>query len=411
MDEKGGGTGLAGFFEDYLNKEPLFRNKAALQSTHTPGRLLHRDEQARHVAQVLAPALRGERPSNLFLYGKTGTGKTLTAKLVTEELQRAAQVRSVPLKVIAVNCKMKRVADTEYRLLAHISGELGKLVPSTGLPTKDVYQAFYAALDREPGVRILVLDEVDQLVGKVGNDILYNLTRMNNELQQARVAVVGISNDIHFTTELDPRVKSSLSEEEVIFHPYNAEQLQDILRQRAAEAFRENAFEAGVIEKCAAHAAREHGDARRALELLRVAGELAERAGTSQVMLCHIDEAEQKLDKDRIFDIVAALPEHAKAVLYAALSVCGNRQGNPVFTGEVYALYESLCKRIDLRALTQRRVSDIIAELDCEGIISAKVISKGRFGRTREITLRTNDAINPRLRKQLEDALSLEEGS
>jgi cell division control protein 6 len=403
MEERG----LVGFFESYLTKEPLFTNKKALEATYLPTQALHRDDQAHHIAQVLAPSLRNERPSNLFLYGKTGTGKTLTAQLVTRQLEAVARSRNVPLRVLHINCKLKRVADTEYRLLAHIAGELGKTVPSTGLPTKDVYQAFYAALDKEPGVRLLVLDEVDQLIGKVGNDILYNLTRINSELTQAKIAILGISNDIHFTEELDPRVKSSLSEEEIIFHPYNAEQLQDILRQRAADAFSKEALEPGVIEKCAAHAAREHGDARRALELLRVAGELAEREGISQVRMEHIDQAEQKLDKDRILDVTAALPEHAKTVLYAALTVCEQRKGSPVFTGEVYTVYEELCRKLGMHTLTQRRVSDIIGELDCEGIISAKVISKGRFGRTREITLRTNDAVNPRMRRQLEEALSL----
>jgi len=115
---------------------------------------------------------------------------------------------------------------------------------------------------------------------------LYNLTRLNSELSQSQISIVGISNNLTFLDELDPRVRSSLSEEEIVFPPYNAVQLQEILRKRAKEVFREGVIrDEDVITKCAAFAAREHGDARRALDLLRVSGELAERENSPKVKL------------------------------------------------------------------------------------------------------------------------------
>jgi len=132
------------------------------------------------------------------------------------------------------------------------------------LPTDEIYRRFINILDKEKRVVIFVLDEIDQLVKKAGDEILYNLTRLNSELKNTTISIVGISNDLLFTDNIDPRVKSSLSEEELVFPPYNAIQLQDILRQRAMNAFREGIVGEGVIEKCAAYAAREHGDARRA---------------------------------------------------------------------------------------------------------------------------------------------------
>jgi len=251
---------------------------------------------------------------------------------------------------------------------------------------------------------MLVLDEIDELVKKTGDEILYNLTRINSELKNSQLTLIGISNDILFTDHLDPRVKSSLSEEELVFSPYNALQLQSILKQRSKLAFKKNVIENGVIEKCAAYAARDHGDARRALELLRVAGELAERKGKLTINITHIDDAEDKIERDRIVDIVATQPKQHQVTLYSIITLYSKRK-NIIFTGEIYELYKELCDKTGLRPLTQRRISDVISELDMIGLINAKVISKGRYGRTREISLSLSKSLEPKILKILTDSL------
>jgi len=379
--------GLGKFFDDYMDKKPLFKDKQVLQSSYTPETIPHRDEQIEHIAGILAPSLRLEKPSNLFLYGKTGTGKTLSVKYVMNQIMETANKRGTNnLKIAYINCKLKRVADTEYRLIAQLAREFGEEVPPTGLPTDEVYRIFLTNLDNERKLVILVLDEIDQLVLKAGDEILYNLTRLNSELKNVQISLVGISNDLVFTNNLDPRVKSSLSEEELVFPPYNALQLQDILKQRADQAFHDKVIGEGVIEKCAAYAAREHGDARRALELLRVAGELAERKNEDRVMMKHLDDAEDKIERDRILDAIHTQPKQHKATLLAIFSA-NEKNESHIFTGDVYEFYKNYCIKCGLKPLTQRRVSDIIAEFDMLGIINAKVISKGRYGRTREIAL------------------------
>ena len=213
--------GLGTFFEVFLRKESVFFDKGALQSTHIPKTILHREEQTKQIANILAPALRGEKPSNLFIYGKTGTGKTLTINYTTQKLFEVAEKENIPLRILYINCKLKRNADTEYRLIAQLARELGKSIPPTGLPTEEVYRAFFKALNKQRQNYIIVLDEIDQLVNKTGDNALYNLTRIN-EGTESQISLIGISNDIMFVDKLDPRVKSSLSEEEIIFPPYNA---------------------------------------------------------------------------------------------------------------------------------------------------------------------------------------------
>src|SRR3989338_5328545 len=217
---------LTSFFEDFLHKESLFANRSVLLSTYKPETISHRGKEISKIASILAPALKQDKPSNLFVFGNTCTGKTLTVRHVTENMEEVAKSKNIPLKVIYVNCKLKRVADTEYRLISQLSFFFGKSIPPTGLPTDEVYKIFYDAVEKHNSVILLVLDEIDQLIKKAGDNVLYNLTRINEDLKNSQIAIIGISNDTTFIENIDARVKSSLSEEEILFPPYNALEIQ-----------------------------------------------------------------------------------------------------------------------------------------------------------------------------------------
>lgn len=399
---------LTSFLENFMKRGSLFKDKRALQGNYTPKDVPYREDQINQLASILAPALRMEKPSNIFIYGKTGTGKTLVTKHVTSNILSLAQKNNLNIRIFYLNCKLKRVADTEYRLVAQLARDFGEEVPATGLPTDEVYKIFIKGLEKQKMLLLIILDEVDQLINKTGDEILYNLTRLNSELKDSEISLIGISNDLMVTDHIDPRVKSSLSEEEIVFPPYNAVQLQEILQQRAKLAFGSEVIGEGVIEKCAAYAAREHGDARRALELLRVAGELTERKGEQQITTNYIDDAEEKIERDRVVDIVMTQPKQFKITLHSILSVCHNHAPSKhIFTGDVYDIYKDCCTKCGIKPLTQRRVSDIIAELDMLGIINAKVISKGRHGRTREISLGVPTSNVDQIKSLLQEGLGL----
>jgi len=425
-----------GLFDDLLAGDPIFESKEVLRPSYTPRKLPHREEQINNMATILVTALRGDSPSNILIYGKTGTGKTASAKFVSEELESTSQKYEVPCEVEYINCE---VTDTQYRVLAQLANkfidknqaaideeiaELTELrerarenpaaldssefdsvpavedrierlredreefeqVPMTGWPTDRVYSTFFEAVDYNERVVVIMLDEIDKLVEKSGDDTLYNLSRMNSELERSRVSIMGISNDLKFTDFLDPRVKSSLGEEEIVFPPYDANQLRDILEHRAEVAFEGDALTDDVIPLCAAFAAQEHGDARRALDLLRTAGELAERDQTDVVNEDHVRQAQEKIELDRVVEVVRTLPTQSKLVLFAIITLEKNGVQN-INTGEVYNVYQRLCDEIDVDTLTQRRVTDLISELDMLGIVNAVVVSKGRYGRTKEISL------------------------
>ena len=287
------------------------------------------------------------------------------------------------------------LTDTEFDSLADLDDRIDELeadademeeVPMTGWPTDRVYSTFFEAVDYHERVVVIMLDEIDKLVEKSGDDTLYNLSRMNSELEKSRISIMGISNDLKFTDFLDPRVKSSLGEEEIVFPPYDANQLRDILQHRADISFKQDALTDDVIPLCAAFAAQEHGDARRALDLLRTAGELAERSQAEIVAEKHVRQAQDKIELDRVVEVVRTLPTQSKIVLFAVILLEKNGVHN-INTGEVFNIYKRLCEEIDADVLTQRRVTDLISELDMLGIVNAVVVSKGRYGRTKEMGL------------------------
>jgi len=372
-------------FNQHLRSNRIFkRNREILRPSYIPDELPHRQHEIDQLASVLVTALKGDRPSNIVIFGKTGTGKTASVKFLGKEIQKAdSELNRVTF--IYMNCE---IVDTQYGVLQNIGNrfieDFDERIPFTGWSTERVYNALRAKIDEESRVAIVVLDEIDKLVYKSGDDVLYHLSKINDDLENAKVSLIGISNDLKFTEFLDPRVKSRLGEEKMVFPPYNAEQLKDILLQRSELAFNEDAVEPGVIPLCAALAAQEHGDARRALDLLRVAAEIAERDNDEGVTEAHVYKAKNKIELDCVAETVRTLPVQSKLVLYAIITN-EERGTNRQTTGEVYQAYKDLARMAGVSVITQRRVTDLISELDMLGIIHARVKSFGRGGRTREI--------------------------
>ncbi len=364
----------------------LFSNRSVLSSDYVPTRLPFRDNQTNEVAEVLSPILHDSKPSNLLLYGKTGTGKTAVVQYVLSELRSSAKTDKKNLVIAYVNT---RNADTVYRTLAEFAGFLDlpeeARIPFTGLSISEVMKRVFRQIKVNQFHVIFVMDEIDHLVREEdGADILYQFTRSSDRLTPGFITLVGISNDLQFKENLDPRVLSSLGEEELVFPPYTVDELRQILTERAKAAFRPNVASSAAINICAAMAGSEHGDARRAIDLLRIAGEVAEREGLKQIDDTCIRKASDKMEVDRVDEAIRSLPVQNKAILYAVSRFDGGTN-----TGELYIAYSNLCKKIGVETLTQRRVSGILGDLDLLGLVEASVVSKGRRGRTKKIQLLT----------------------
>jgi cell division control protein 6 len=364
----------------------LIKNRKTLTIDYVPERLPFRDDESKTIAQVLSVVLKNGRPSNLLIFGKPGTGKTAVVKNVINRLKKKSTEHGVEIAVTIINAK---TANTSYKVLYDIAEDMGinridkKLkVHFTGLSMGEATDRILEYVKKNKLHVVLVIDEIDSLVDRNGDDILYSFTRANERmLEEGFISLIGISNSLTFKDKLDPRVRSSLSEEEIIFNPYSILQLREILFDRSKLAFNEGSISQGSINLCAAIAGKENGDARKAIDLLRVAAEIAERERATVVTEEHIRDAQEKIEKDTNYEIIKNSTTHTKLII---LSILKSQTG---MTGEVYDVYLSLCRKIDQDTLTQRRITQIISELDQLGLITSNVVSHGRYGRSQIIKI------------------------
>lgn len=381
-------------FEKILGQDSLFIDRKAFDHAFEPSNLPHRDHEVEALVRNLVDALNGHIPSNMLLYGVPGSGKTVVTRFVLGQLLDKGVEMGQPVQTYEINC---RNVDTKYRVVQTIASQLARRgdtpIPFTGWPTDRVLETLIYRMDRATGVHIIVLDEIDNLVSRAGDDLLYNLTSLNTVLRNARCCIIGISNDLHFTQQLDPRVSSRLSQEDLVFHPYGALEIQDILNERVETGLREDVLEGGVLELCAALAAQEHGDARRALDLLRISVQKAEQRAQARVDPKHVRLAQSQLEYDQVTPVLKSLPLHQKVVLFAIILNEENGLRN-ISTGEVYRTYADACMKIGVEPLTPRRISSLLNELDTLGLIMARNVSKGRGGRSKQVNSAIPKAID-----------------
>jgi cell division control protein 6 len=381
----------------------IIKNRDILHFTYIPNTILHRKNEQEQVTQSLLPILKKSRPSNLLVYGKPGTGKTLVVKKVLSKIQERVEKSNFPIKLIYSNSKNET---TLYGLLVSLGRQLDleqDELPSTGLAISEVFKRLLNKIEEKKLNAIFVIDEIDylaQLVAKTGKDILYQLTRANEQLKEGSLTMVGISNDLTFKEKLDPRVISSLGEEEIVFTNYNVEQIKKILEERINESFIENSVEEPALNLCAALAGGEHGDARRAIDLLRVSGELAERQQSDKVTIEHVREASLKIEENKEEASLKSYPLHEKLVIIAIMKANGSS------TGEIYSSYKNLCKALGKDELTQRRITQMLSEIELSGIVSGRLIHQGIHGRTKKYKLTISSEM---IKKSFKDDLSLQD--
>jgi cell division control protein 6 len=381
-------------FSEILNKPSVFADRNVLSPHYVPDYLPFREKEIEKIMTNLSPILKDERPRNMFIYGKTGTGKTCSVKFVISKLHEH------PSKAVScyVNCRMY---NSRYRVIQKITKELLPNLDSMGFGLAMLYEKMLAVLDgkesgNSPKRLVAVLDEVDMV--KDLDDLLYALTRCNDELKNGSVTIIGISNKLSFKEQLGQRSKSSLCENEIVFTPYTPVQLQSILAQRVEKGFKANVVDQSAINLVAAITGQDTGDARYALKLLMKAGEIADDYGRNKITDKEVEEARRSVDKDIAFEAIATLPDHQQLVLLAVANLTLDKSKNTklistqeedpyLISGEVYEEYCKVAKKYRKTRRSVRWFREYLNDLEMLGLITMTDSGPGIRGRTRVIRI------------------------
>ena len=375
-------------FQDILSRSSIFRDRNVLSPHYIPSTLPHREKEINNIMSAISPALKGEKPRSIFIYGKTGTGKTSSVKYVMERFE---EMKSERARMCYVNCRMY---NTRYRVFHKLMKDSIPEYAKTGYGLSFFYEKLIDLLDSGGTNLIIVLDEVDMV--RDLDDLIYTLTRANDDLRKGGVSIIGISNKLSFKDNLDPRSKSTLYETEMVFPPYTSNQLKSILDQRVKLGFSEAAVDESAINLAAAIAAQDNGDARYALKLILRAGEIIDEEGAGVVSEKHVNAARRSVDEDVSIEAISTLPQHQQIVLYsiATLSMDGGRYSkltgntdNYLLSGEVYENYLKNARNLRKEPRSSRWYREYLNELEMLGLINTVESGKGMRGHTRLIKI------------------------
>lgn len=373
---------------EMLAESKIFAKREVLSPHFLPKKLIARTKEINGIEKALAPSLKGDRGRNLFIYGKTGTGKTSCTKYVLDEIRAIPNSKA---KISYINCK---IYNSRYRVLNKVVSDHLPTYAKRGYGTVDLYEKLTSWIEEDNKILVVILDEID--VVKDLDDLVYTLTRINSDIRAGGVTILGISNKVSFKEVLDPRSLSTLYETELVFPPYHATELYEILKDRATSAFNQSVVTDDVIHFIAATSAKDGGDARLSLKILSKAGELTDEKGLPAITITEAQEAAKSADNEIVYDLIGTLPEHHKLVLYSiALLTKGGGSYKKLtdgtdtylFSGEVYNRYRSIAESLKKEPKGERWYRKYISELEMQGLILSFESGKGIRGHTKLIKL------------------------
>jgi archaeal cell division control protein 6 len=370
---------LKRIFDEVEKENLLFANKTFLDNLTLPSQIIGRERKAKELVRFLLGYKQGLVVPFVSVYGRSGSGKSMIVKFVCENLDEDISYAFVNL----------RKARTVFGCANLILTELGQpsLKSAQGINTgiEQISNAIEQRLSNKKNNTkffILVLDEFDVLLydrrGKP-SDFIYKLLVMEEKLRESGylMCMIAISNNVMSDFEIDDRVRSRIGTSEVFFEPYTTEDVLAILQDRAAKAFLEP-IDSEILQYCADQSSLEHGDARRAIDLLRVAAEIAGKRG-EKIGKMHIDAALARLQKDRVSTTLSSASYHLKLAAAALARISYLTQEVWHSTSTVYNQYRHILSK-DTKPLTYRRIAELLTELENMGLVTSHTSSKGRQG-------------------------------
>jgi cell division control protein 6 len=368
----------------------LFASKTFLDNLTLPSQIIGREKKAKELVRFLLGYKQGLVVPFISVYGRSGSGKSTIVKFVCENLDEDISYAFVNLR------KARTVFGCANLILTELGLPSVKSAQGINTAIEQISNAIEQRLSKNKKKKnnnsgnnttaklfVLVLDEFDVLLydkrGKP-SDFIYKLLVMEEKLREKGylMCIVAISNNVMSDYEIDDRVRSRIGSSEVFYEPYTQQAVLAILKDRAEKAFSQP-VDSEILQYCADQSSREHGDARRAIDLLRVAAEIAGKRGGEKISKMHVDAALAQLQRDRVSTTLSSASFHLKLAATALARISFLTQDAWHSTSTVYNQYCRILNK-DMKPLTYRRIAELLTELENMGLVISHTSSKGRHG-------------------------------
>lgn len=368
------------YFENLLKKPPIFIDEKTLDINFIPENLPHREKELTLLSQLFLALITNPNSISrkILISGKTGIGKTATVKLFGNMLIKASSKRNIQINYVHINCRKER---TTYKVLIKIIHSMDKSFPKRGYSPQDLLEIITEYLNTHDLHLLIVLDELSYLIQK-GGDLIYSLTRINDDLMNAqqRISIIGVVRDISCINSLDISTMSTLQRNILKFENYTKNQVFDIMKYRASLSLKENSISDRILEMVA-ESVFKVGDIRYGLNLLWRASKFAESRDLKYLTSECIRFGNQDLISFSTHDAVKYLSIQKLIFLLSIIKVLKRTEKSKIPISEVLSLYHILCENLGLKPRSYSQLWNYLNEFEKENIVSLIVKSEAIKGR------------------------------
>ena len=373
---------------DRIGAGLIIAHPEMLDFDYVPDELVKREAIQTELASKFTTVGSPDGAARAVITGPVGSGKTVLAKTFCRDLQRHLAGKR-EIKIAHVNC---RNASTSMRVAQRILHQFDPGHPDRGLSLGELLLSLRKMLRRTSTHLIVVLDEVDHMLRRSGDELLYQLLRIDEDQDGTGTLSLILISQEQVLDVLETAVLSKFGQSNHLRIPaYSVDELQAIARQRAEIALVPGTWDNGILRLLAERAGTS-GDARRVIEYLSSAAERAEfRQDGHTEQTITVDDLHAVNDAlatntTHHLEVVDDLPAQGMLVLLAMCRRLRNEQSMTM--GDVERLYAVVCEEYEQKPKSHTTLWKYVKQIEREEIIATRVAAvPGGRGRTTHLSM------------------------